>query len=851
MSSIENKFWGALDSVRGYRDIRDLRELYLSLVFLKYSNDRALANDYSPIVVPEKAQWDNLYAAIGTPDIFNNIMNALHALEYENPILNNTFSAFDFSYKFNNKSDFKFISDIVKELSNFAYSANKISFTSLFSSLLINFAKNQGKVGGDSITPFSVSKLMIELLNPKKGSVLDSACGTGGFFQNISQLYPNGSFQFYGQDINATALAIAKLYIAFNDDISIQFSQPFSTLSKDVFPDLKADFVLMSPPLSLRTKVDEINSEDPRFKFGLPPRSNANLAWIQHAIYHLNKNGKAAILLNNNSLTSGGMDREIRKKIIEANVVEAIITLPSQLLTNTSIPVSIWVLNKNKPRGKEVLFIDASNLGQMLNRAQRELSNEDIDKIVSLFKGWQDGGIEKTNIIGFSNSVQLNEIAENEYSLAPTEFIRLPELSDIDLSKAVKLSHVLDVVRPSRLDHKEIYRQISIKDLSSNIDSYLLDPDVLEKGKARKGYHLLPENVLLISRLGDKIKPTYYKFSNHKLAFSSNGIYLFKVDTNLVLLDYLIAELHKEYVQAQLESFRRGAGILMITRKDLLKVKVVIPNSKEEQKEIFEKEREIRFQKVTRELGFENEITKLKEAQFDDLGSKKHNILQHLNNVKTSVDILSKMMEVSNGVLRADEVIDAKRGVTVQKRFFRLQESLEKVIYYVDNITNEISHDNAEIFNPIEYLNVCKERGVQNDLFSIEIIVEKETFGGAEPLISISKNDFEEIYNNLLENAISHGFINKSKVYNFRITISYIDRFLVINFTNNGKPFSKGIANKIHVKGEKAGITGGTGIGLWKVAEIAKHFNCKLEVIDEPESEFPVGFKFHFKLETL
>jgi signal transduction histidine kinase len=234
-----------------------------------------------------------------------------------------------------------------------------------------------------------------------------------------------------------------------------------------------------------------------------------------------------------------------------------------------------------------------------------------------------------------------------------------------------------------------------------------------------------------------------------------------------------------------------------------------------------------------------------------DLGSKKHNIMQHLNNVKASTDVLMKMMELNKGVLNSDAIIDPRRGVSVGNRFLRLQESLDKVIYYVDNITNELQYDDAEIINPITFIKECKERGIENDNFSIEIIIDKETFNSIKPLISISKNDFEELYNNILENAIKHGFIDESKSYIFRVTIAYVDDLLEINFENNGKQFPKGIAEKLDVKGEKAGATAGTGIGLWKVAEIAKHFACKLEVLDEPQSEFPVGFKFKFNLETL
>jgi len=228
------------------------------------------------------------------------------------------------------------------------------------------------------------------------------------------------------------------------------------------------------------------------------------------------------------------------------------------------------------------------------------------------------------------------------------------------------------------------------------------------------------------------------------IVYSSNKIFSFKVYEKKVFLDFLIAELYKDYIQFQLDSYRKGAAMQVIRREDLLKVLILVPSSLNEQKKIFENERELRFQAITKDLGFEKELAELKKAQMKDLGSKKHNIMQHLNNVKASADVLTRMMELNNGVFMADEVIDPRRGITVEKRFLRLQESLEKVIYYVDNITNELKYDEAEIINHIKFIKECKERGLQKDLIAIDIIVENATFEGRKPLISISNQYFQD-----------------------------------------------------------------------------------------------------------
>ncbi|MEH6536647.1 MAG: N-6 DNA methylase [Psychroserpens sp.] len=845
-----NRFLEVLNNVRGHRDMHDLKELFISLIFLKYANDKFSENEDSSIKVPREAQWNYLYKIISASNFLDFLQIAFSSLEYENYQVENTFSVFDFNNKFKTKEDVELIKSLFYGITDFGFIKESIDFSIIIESLIIDFANNEGKKGNDFTTPLSVSQLMIELLNPARGSILDSACGTGGFFQKVTDNYPKGEFQFYGQEQNQSTLALAKLRFAFNQDDSIQFSEAKSTLTEDQFPNLKVDYIVMHPPFSGRNWLTDQIQYDPRFEYGLPPKSNANFAWIQHALFHLNENGKSAVLLNNSSLATGGKEAEIRKNIIEADLIESIISLPSQLFSNTSIPASIWLLNKNKSNKGEVLFIDASSIGKMINRSQRLLVDKDILEISKLFNSWQENDLRYSEKIGFNKSVDISEIRNTDYLLTPVRYVGIAELDKIDLSKAVNLGDILEYARPTRLDPDVSYKRLSIKDLASNQDSFFLDSSILEKGDFRLDYRLLEDDILLISRLGNKLKPTYHKSSSDKIAFSSTVIFSFKVDFKQIDIDYLIAELHKDYVQFQLDNYRKGTGMSTINRQDLLNVQIFVPPLNE-QKEIFEKEREVRFQSVAKDLGFEKEIAKLKEAQMKDLGSKKHNIMQHLNNVKASTDVLITMMELNNGILKSDEVIDPRRGVTVEKRFLRLQESLGKVIYYVDNITNELRYDEAEIIDSVKFIKECKERGLQNDLFSIEIIVEKATFQEQNPLISISKNDFEEIYNNILENAINHGFVNKSKSYIFRISIAYIDDFLEINFVNNGKPFPKGIAENFDVKGEKAGLTAGTGIGLWKVAEIAKHFNCNLEVFDEPESEFPVGFKFQFNLETL
>lgn len=852
MNNIGDEFWNALNSARGTMDVRELKELFISLIFLKYANDKFTNDNHRPIKVSKIAQWDYLNTNIQHPDFAMSLWEALKSLEKENQSIQNTFSVFDFYSKFGSQKNSAVISRFFKIISGFDFVKAKLGFSDIIEILLVYTAGYEGKLGNDITTPESVSQLLIELLNPAGGSVLDSTCGTGGFFQNIEVNYPNGKFQFYGQENNWSTLAIAKLRFAFNQKNTIHFGEAKSTLDQDQFQELHTDYVIMHPPFNLKFYSELKYSDDSRFVYGEAPKSNANLLWIQHAIFHLNDTGKAAILLSNGSLSSRGKEEEIRKNLIEQDLVESIITLPSQLMANTSIPVSIWILNKNKSNSDEILFIDGSNETKQASKtSQYGLNTDSISRISSTLLNWQAQDLSYQDLLGFCKAVNTKEITKNDFQLSPARYVGVKDLENIDLDSALQLKDILTVVPSKRLESGELYKIVTVKNLSNNPDSYVLDFDDLIEGELKPNFKVLSDNGLLISKIGPNIKPTYFEIGDEIIGYASHSIIAFKVNKDIISLEYFIPELNKDYINIQLNQFRHSSTLQSFNLKDFLNVMIEVPKTIEQQNEIAEREREMRFQAVAKDLGFENEIAKLKTAQMKDLGSKKHNIMQHLNNVKSSTDVLIKLMSINKGTLKADEIIDPRRGVTVENRFLRLRQSLDSVIYYVDNITNEIQYSPEEIINPATVLKDCKEKGTEGNLFSVDLIVESATFDLQIPLVKISTNDFEEVYNNLLENARKHGFVDKDKKYIFRITVAYIDQFVQILFENNGKPFPTGISNRYNIKGEKAGTTGGTGIGLWKVSQIADHFEAIIEVIDEPNREFPVGFKFKFNLETL
>jgi hypothetical protein len=342
-----------------------------------------------------------------------------------------------------------------------------------------------------------------------------------------------------------------------------------------------------------------------------------------------------------------------------------------------------------------------------------------------------------------------------------------------------------------------------------------------------------------------------------KVLYPTNDIAAFTVRNNLIDLDYLILELDKEYVIDQIELSNRGTTLPYLTKDRLLSIVIKVPSLLEQQKTNAKLVKEEIVKSKLKELGLEEQFTQLKKEQIEDLSLKKHNIMQHLNNVQSSIDSLSIFMKTNNGLLDAKSIIYPKLGTTVQKRFELLAESLKEAIYFVDNITNEINFQKAEYFNASEVINSCIEKGIQNDqLFEISPFIDEESFSNGEnyivPMIKFSKSDFEELYNNILQNAILHGFADTSRKYKFAIKLKFDQEInkIVISFSNNGKPFPKGMAERYQIKGEKAGLTANKGIGSWKVYEIAKHFGAEINVQDLAEEEFPVKIDLLLNIEN-
>lgn len=450
------------DKLRGNLEPSDYKHVALGLIFLKYISDAfdakhaaLLADDpdsaedqdeylaENVFWVPKVARWSYLQANAKQPTIGKMIDDAMLALEANNGSLKGVLPK-EYNRPALNKIMLGELIDLISGIAMHEEGAKaKDILGRVYEYFLGGFAGSEGKRGGEFYTPRSVVRVLVEMLEPYKGRVYDPCCGSGGMFVQSESFVAEhggrlGDIAIYGQESNYTTWRLAKMNLAVRGiDADIRWNNEGS-FHKDELKDLRFDFVLANPPFNTSDWGGERLREDPRWKFGLPPEGNANYAWLQHIANHLAPNGTCGVVLANGSLTSNQSgEGDIRKHMVDADLIDCIISLPTQLFYSTQIAVSLWFLARSKTptgwrdRSKSVLFMDARNMGHMVDRTRRELSPEDISLMSSTFHAWQGKPLSSIyrDTPGFCRSVSLSEIAQHDYALVPGRYVGFPTIN--------------------------------------------------------------------------------------------------------------------------------------------------------------------------------------------------------------------------------------------------------------------------------------------------------------------------------------------------------------------------------------------------------------------------------------
>jgi len=494
---LESKLWQAADKLRNNIDAAEYKHIVLGLIFLKYISDsfeeqrekliQKTSDGADPedpdeyradnvFWVPPESRWEYLQKHAKQPTIGKLIDDAMDGIERDNPALKGVLPK-NYAREQIDKMRLGELIDLIGSI-GLGNGTNKKQdlLGKVYEYFIGMFADAEGKRGGQFYTAQCIVKLIVEMIEPTKGRVFDPCCGSGGMFvqsEKFVQAHGGriGDIAIYGQESNQTTWRLTKMNLAIRGiDAKIEWADSFTN---DKFKDLKADYVMANPPFNDSDWKGAALRNDIRWKYGVPPVNNANFAWVQHFIHHLSPSGTAGFVLANGSMSSNTSNEgEIRKNIIEADLVDCMVALPSQLFYNTMIPVCLWFIardkrnHKFKDRRGNTLFIDARKMGEMVDRRHRELTDDEIKKIADTYHAWRGESGEYADIKGFCKSATLDEMRKNNCVLTPGRYVGAQDLEEDDETFEEKTKKLTAELSEQCAKSKELEEEIK-KNLES------------------------------------------------------------------------------------------------------------------------------------------------------------------------------------------------------------------------------------------------------------------------------------------------------------------------------------------------------------------------------------------------
>lgn len=697
----------------------------------------------------------------------------------------------------------------------------KLHFSDIFDNVLYRLAKSQGRHGGEFIQPIELSRLVCNLADlESKSTVFNPFAGVASFgvFLDEGQSY-------FGQEINYTTWAIGALrLLAYERPGESKYVKGDSILHWPA-DNQKFDLVVSNPPYGLRLGYN--------YREVYPQYRTAEQLLIEKGISSLTHKGKLIAILPNGFLFRGGSEQRLREHLVESDLVESIVALPGGLLLNTGMPLVILVLNKAKRMPGIVKFIDAKNYVESKGSREKRLNDYTLLSVLS-----KDQESDSVRI------VSINQIRELEYNLSVPRYFQKN-------FEGVKLFDILEYVRGSRIANVESGKLFRIRDLKDDKLDYFLDENSVEESELRRpDIRVIEDSVLLLAIRWHTLKPTFFKYTGTPILLA-NDIIAFKVNDSVVNIGYLVNELHADYIQEQLESYRIGDTIPFIRRDDLLDIKIKLPSLNEQ---------------IAKVQGIEELSNKIKSLQqernalahgrsnsrFNEFASLKHtlgrprqnildwsdNLIHFFGNKSTEIDKLNKSFAEFYDIDMLSALNEIKRDINFMSEILEKGENGLVVNDYplqlvalsdINALVNEITHNGFKF--KIKKLPLkgekLKERGIDCNPTLLRTLID-----------------------NVLTNANKHGYAKKDTSNEVVIELTVVDEQLILEIKNNGKPFPKNFdKEKFISKYSTANPDAGSGLGGYDVNRIAEYFNNPAwELILNEDPIFPVRFKFQFPL---
>ncbi len=798
LQSVNKKIWSIFDTLK---DAHISKEDYHILLFL--------LSLYKDGLLDERLFQE-------TKDSIFKISNSLkpkldsRIIKYES-----IFPIFFPVVEFLNTESFKKIIQLIQEIDGRFLEKH---FEEIFDHILHHITQSRLSSVGNDLQMAEITNLMFAVGKINKGdSIFNPFAGLASF-----ALVAKNSNRYFGQEINKRAWALGRLrLIAFD---KVETTEYVCEDSISNWPDKseKFDVVISSPPIGRDLSAKYLKG---RY---INTYKTAEQFVIEKSLDNLTDSGRLIICVTNGFLNRMEGEEHIIRYLIDNDLLDAII--PFQKLSSMSS--AVLVISKKKEFPGMVRMYNTTKFVHKKNQWESEFKFDQLLDFINENK--KDDEVFKL--------VSKEELCKNDFILSVPRYFQ-------NKIEGVKLSDIVETIKGERLNTLETGKFIRTRDLKeSNIDFSIDLSKVEEIQLSRTDIRCISESCLLLATRWESLKPTYFNFTNTSI-YKSNDILAVRIDESKVDLSYLINELSADYVVKQLDSVRMGSVIPYLRISDLLNIKLKLPSLIEQKAKALGAFSAYEDSRI-KETKLEDEINSIRENFNEELREKQHCIRQHLKNVVDSIAVINSFMAKQNGTININDVINPIRNITFGQRFEAMSNSIRSLSLEIDNLTNDELYDKQELVGIRDILSECILEFGDTLGFSIQENFDKpalDEYGDNNPKVSVSKRSFKELFNNIIMNASKHGFDEKRQ-YLININVTIKEGKLNVSILNNGKPFAKGITKQLGVKGKKAGVNAGSGIGVWKVFEIAKHYGFECQIMDLPEEEFPVGWEFKFTL---